>query len=201
MEKEKLEKIRGSFEKNGFNFHYFEDRYQALEKILSMMLPEKSVAFGGSMTLKELDMSNKLKGIGIKVVNHWEKEYENPYVEAMKCDYYFSSANAITEDGQIMNIDGKGNRVAGITFGHEKVFIIVGTNKIEKDSHSGWKRAREVAAPLNAQRFDIKTPCKATGKCSDCNSPDRICNVFSKLAKAPSGAEYYLFLIDEKLGY
>lgn len=198
---EKIANLKKVYEKKGFIFDYFEKKEEAIEKILSEVPADKTAAFGGSMTLKELGLYESLKKKGVDVAWHWEKDKENPFQEAIKADIYFSSANALTETGEILNIDGTGNRLASMTFGHEKLYIIAGTNKITKNLDEGWKRAREVAAPKNAQRFDIKTPCKQTGKCSDCDSPDRICRVFLTIDRPTKPMPIHLILIEGDFGY
>lgn len=201
MDKNLVEELRKNYEKKGYIFNFFDNVEEAVSKIVEEVPKDKSVAFGGSITLKEIGLYEKLKEAGVNVVWHWQEGHAEPLKEAQNCEYYFSSANAVTINGEILNIDGTGNRVSAINFGHEKVFFVVGTNKIEKDVHAGWKRAREIAAPMNAQRFDIKTPCKTTKKCSDCNSPDRICRIFSMIERAPKKVEMHVIFIDKELGY
>ena len=121
---------------------------------------------------------------------------------ATRSEIYISSVNAISESGEIVNIDRVGNRVAGISFGPEKVYFLVGINKITPDLDSAIYRARNVAAPLNAKRLKLKTPCaKKADKCYDCKSPDRICCNMSIFLHKPIGREYEVVLINEPLGY
>lgn len=113
-----------------------------------------------------------------------------------------SSVNGIAETGEIINIDGNCNRVAGTLFGHEKVYLVAGSNKIEADYEKALYRARNIAAPLNAKRLNRNTPCAVSGdKCYNCKSPERICKGLTVLWQMPSGREYEVILIDEKLGY
>ena len=116
-------------------------------------------------------------------------------------DWYFMSSNAVTEDGTLLNLDGLGNRVASLIFGPDKVLVVVGVNKITSDINEAYRRVREVASPRNAQRFDIGTPCKKTGKCADCLSPDTICcsMVHTRYCKVPG--RITVILVDESLGY
>jgi NAD-dependent dihydropyrimidine dehydrogenase PreA subunit len=121
---------------------------------------------------------------------------------AARAEIYISSVNGISEQGEIVNIDNTGNRVAGITYGPEKVYLLVEINKVSKDLESAIYRARNVAAPLNAQRLKRKTPCAIAGdKCYNCNSPERICRTLSVFWDKPTGAEYEVILIGEELGY
>jgi hypothetical protein len=133
---------------------------------------------------------------------HWKTPGRDTLKAAALADVYVSSANAISEDGEILNIDGTGNRVAGMLFGHEKVYIVAGTNKICPDFDSALARARNVAATRNALRFEAKkTPCKLDGKCHDCRSADRICNALLVLWAPMGGMTSEVILIDEELGY
>lgn len=129
------------------------------------------------------------------------EEKRSVELQCLGCDYFLSSTNAITEDGILVNIDGKGNRVAAITWGPEHVLMIVGMNKVVKDLDDAWARARNLAAPVNAQRFDIQTPCKKTGSCADCKSPDTICSQFlvTRYSKAPKRIK--VILVNDNLGY
>ena len=121
---------------------------------------------------------------------------------ASQAEIYISSVNGISEQGEIVNIDGTGNRVAAISYGPSKVYLVVGANKVASDYESALFRARNVAAPLNAKRLNRKTPCAANAdKCYDCTSPERICRNLSVLWTKPSGAEYEVILIKESLGY
>ena len=117
-------------------------------------------------------------------------------------DFYISSVNGIAETGEIINIDNTGNRVSAISFGHDKVYLVVGENKIASSYEEALNRARNIAAPLNAKRLGVKTSCAIKGdKCYDCKSPQRICRNFSVLWQKPTGSEYEVILIHEKLGY
>ena len=120
----------------------------------------------------------------------------------MALDVYISSVNGVAESGEIINIDGNGNRVAGIMYGHKKVYLLISENKVAKDYESALFRARNIAAPLNAVRLGKKTPCAVKGdRCYNCSSPDRICNELSVLWKKPYGCAYEVILIHDNLGY
>ena len=159
-----------------------------------------SVGIGGSKTIEKLGLYERLSETN-DVYWHWRTPGAETLRQEVGADYFLSSANAISEDGEILNIDGNGNRVAATLFGHKKVFIISGTNKICPDFDSALHRARNVAAVLNAKRFDIKTPCKLDGKCHDCRSPQRICKALTVLWGPMGGMETEVVLIGEELGY
>ena len=121
---------------------------------------------------------------------------------ACRAEIYISSVNAISENGEIVNIDNTGNRVAAISYGPEKVYLVIGSNKVADTLESAIYRARNVASPMNAKRLNRKTPCAVKGdKCYDCNSPERICRNLSVLWTKPTGAIYEIILINESLGY
>ena len=122
--------------------------------------------------------------------------------EALSTDIYISSVNAIAKTGEIVNIDGTANRVASIFYGHKKVYLVVGKNKIAESCDEAIYRARNIAAPLNAKRLNRKTPCAEKGdKCYNCNSPERICCGLSVLWKKPGGCDYEIVIVNEDIGY
>lgn len=164
-----------------------------------------TVAIGGSVTAREMGLYDVLSQSN-RVIWHWmPEEGKTPadaLAEARSAEIYLSSVNAIAETGEIVNIDGTCNRVSEIFYGHKKVYLLVGKNKIVPTLEDAVSRARNVAAPRNAKRLGRKTPCAVKGdRCYDCNSPDRICNGVQVLLRAPGGAVYEIVLIDEELGY
>lgn len=117
-------------------------------------------------------------------------------------EYYLCSANALTQNGQIVNIDGTGNRVASTSFGPKNIIMIVGKNKLVDTIESGFERIKRECCPKNARRLNLKTPCAVTGKCNDCNSPDRLCNVSVVISGKPKGFDnFYIILVNESLGF
>ena len=123
------------------------------------------------------------------------------YLQAFTADYYLTSANAISEDGVIVNIDGNGNRVAAITWGPKHVVFVIGMNKVAQTVEAALARARSTAAPINAQRFEIKTPCQADGRCHNCNSRDSICSYVHFLRNSRQQGRHIVVLVGEDLGY
>lgn len=188
---------------NGFQVSTFETGTEARNYLLKE-LEGVSVGFGGSLTLKQLGLYEALSEKNT-VTWHWIPEDGLSVPELRKkaaaSDVYFTSANAIAETGEIINIDGSGNRVAAATFGCKKVYIVAGVNKIAPDFEKALYRARNVAAPKNAQKLGRKTPCAEKGdRCYNCQSPERICNALSVFWKKPSGCAYEVLLINEELG-
>lgn len=161
-----------------------------------------SVGFGGSMTLEQMGLFERLSGHN-RALWHWrEGTAEDPRKEALTADVYMTSVNGMDEDGDLINIDGAGNRVAATLFGHRKVYFVVGRNKLDPTYEEALWRARNIAAPKNAQRLQRKTPCAAKGdKCYDCKSPERICRGLVVLWKPMMGMEAEVVLVDEDLGY
>ena len=191
--------IKTNLEKKGYKVSCFETKEDAAA-YLNGQIDGVTVGIGGSMTVKELGLLDMLRPHN-DVRWHWEG---NDRMEALATDVYLSSVNGISERGEIVNIDGVGNRLAGTLYGHKKLYFIVGKNKIADDLDGAIWRARNVAAPKNAIRFNVKTPCVASGgaKCFDCRSPERICKALLVLWDRPDGIpDTEVVLIDEELGY
>ena len=160
----------------------------------------KTVGFGGSMTLDQLGLYDAL-GRHNTVVWHWKQEAGLARREAMFTQVYLTSANGLAETGEILNIDGIGNRVAATLFGHEKVYFVIGRNKLAPTYDEALWRARNIASPQNARRLGKKTPCAVKGdRCYDCKSPDRICRGLVTLWGPMMGMETEILLVDEDLG-
>lgn len=178
---------------------------EAVEKVLEMIPQGSSVTWGGSMSIRDIGIPAALAESGKYEVYDRDKAPDRAaateiYLKAFSCDYYLSSANAITEDGVIVNIDGTGNRVAAITFGPRNVIFVIGMNKLTQDTDSALARARSLAAPVNTARFDIQTPCKIDGVCHNCLSDDCICNYIHYLRHSPKG-KHKVILVGESIGY
>ena len=195
--------VKKNLEARGFAVSTFATAKEAAD-YLNAQIDHSSVSFGGSMTLSQMGLFESL-GAHNTMHSHWNVPEGMDASEVLKsastCEHYLLSANGLAETGEIINIDGTGNRVAATLFGHKKVFIVAGTNKICPDFASALERARNVAAVKNASRFDISTPCKIDGKCHDCRSPQRICNALTVLWGPMKGMETEVVLIGEELGY
>ncbi len=197
-------KLKKNLEKNGFTVSEFNNKEEAVA-YLDSSIDQVSVGSGGSVTLKELNIRPLLEKHNDV---YW---HETPVPEGVDdnmitrtsttVDVYLSSANAVSESGEIINVDGTGNRVAAMSFGHKKVYLIIGQNKVCENMEKAMWRVRNVAAPLNAKRLKRKTPCAVTGKCSDCDSPERICRIATILWRKPSKMEYEIVLVHEDLGF
>jgi len=177
----------------------------AVKKVSELIEDGSSVTWGGTMTVRDLDIPDVLRNRGtLEVLDRdlveTAEEKQAMYLRAFSTDVYLTSANAISEDGVIVNIDGNGNRVAAITWGPKKVIFVIGLNKVAQTVEAALARARSTASPINAARFDIKTPCQMDGVCHNCNSADSICNYVHFLRNSPKG-RHQVVLVGEDLGY
>ena len=176
-----------------------------MKKVSELIEDGSSVTWGGTMTVRDMGIPQYLKDRGTLDVLDRDlvetpEEKQMMYLRAFSADVYLSSANAISEDGVIVNIDGNGNRVAAITWGPKKVIFVIGLNKVAQNVEAALARARSTASPINAARFDIKTPCQVDGVCHNCNSPQSICNYVHFLRNSPRG-RHVVVLVGENLGY
>lgn len=189
-----------------FDAWYADTCAEAVEQILSLIPKTGTVSWGGSLTLSTLGIPERLVHEGIQVLDRdrasTSEERQEIMRQALCCDTFLSSSNALSEDGQLVNIDGNGNRVAAMIYGPRQVIVAAGMNKVVKTVEDAIVRARTIAAPLNKQRFShLKTPCGETGTCADCGSVDSICSylVVTRLCK-PAG-RIKVILIGEDLGF
>lgn len=194
-----------NFSKRQIEGYYCSNKKVALEKALELMTKGSSVGWGGSMTLIEIGLIEAMKNGDYKVIDRDittnSEELRNIYGDICCADYFLMSTNAITLDGELINIDGRGNRVAFLCYGPKNVLILTGMNKVVKDVESGLKRARDIAAPPNAIRLNRKTPCAITGKCEDCYSPECMCGQFVITRRSGIPNRIKVILIGEELGY
>ncbi len=198
-------KVAEALNKRYFEAYYCSDRAAALEKILELIPQDHVVSWGGTATVDELGVKEALRQRGQAVIDRDTakdaQERQQMLKQALTCDTFLMGSNAISADGQLVNIDGTGNRVAALCFGPTQVVVVAGMNKVAGDLDGAMRRAREVAAPMNAQRFPLKTPCVANGLCGDCKGPDSICAqiVTTRLCK-PAG-RIKVVLVGEDLGF
>jgi len=206
---EMLQHCADNLTSNGFEVFITTDTDQAREIFMQQILPGlavKTVSWGDSLTMKATGVLKELEQLaGIEIIRTFEKDV--PWKElierrrqALLCDLFLSGSNAVTADGRLVNLDMIGNRTGGITFGPKKVTLFIGRNKIATDLESAVHRVKNIAAPLNAKRHDLKTPCAQTGRCHDCSSPQRICNSWSIIDKCYPKGRIKIILIDKELG-
>ena len=196
-----LEKTRKNLENRGFRAHVFATGAEAAD-YLAQTLHNTCIGIGGSVTIDEIGVYDRLCESN-EVFWHWKNHAPETRERAGKAETYLCSANGVSENGEIVNIDGFGNRVAGTIYGPERVFLVVGRNKIAPDLTGAIDRARNIAAPLNARRLNRHTPC-AVGepRCHDCRSPEKICGVMTVFFMPPTSIkEFHVLLVNEDLGY
>jgi len=196
--------ITATLESLGYGVSCF-DTAQAAANYLGEKIRGKTVGFGGSVTLEQMGLYDLL-ALNNDVSYHNRlpggKTRTDVCRDAMNAQVYISSVNALAQTGEIVNIDGNGNRIASILFGHKKVYLVVGENKITADYDTAVWRAKNIAAPMNAKRLKAKTPCAAVdGGCSDCMSPNRICRAMLVLYGPPLRSDFEIILIHEELGF
>lgn len=199
-----FEKVKEALEKRGFAVTVFAKAKEAAD-YLNREIDGVSVGLGGSVTIKDMGLGESLAAHN-EVYWHWAipegKTKADVLLAAQSADVYLLSVNGLAETGEIVNIDGTGNRISGALYGHKKVYFVVGKNKLAPTYEEALHRARNIAAPKNCVRLGLKTPCAAKAdKCYDCASPDRICCGLSVLWTKMLGADMEVVLIDEELGY
>ena len=196
------EKVINGLNSRNMTGYYAPTKEEALKKALSLIPEGSSVTMGGAMSAHEIGLVDALKEGNYDFIDRDAYEDKRKaMLMAYDADFFLSSCNAITEDGILVNIDGNSNRVSAIAQGPRKVLFIVGMNKVCDDVDGAIKRARNVAAPINAQRFDIATPCKKTGSCMDCKSPETICCQFLITRFSRHKDRIHVILVGEDLGF
>jgi len=201
----RLEAAAKALESNGFNVFIFETKENAAKRILEEAAGAETIGFGGSLSLVEMDLPAALAGAGktclihsLPTLTHDER------LEIMRrqltCDLFLTGTNAVTLDGKLVNIDATGNRVGAMSFGPRKVIAVAGSNKLAGNVEDGISRIRQWAAPPNARRLAVETPCAKTGFCTDCSSPQRICRIVHVMEKRPRMTNIMVFLVSEALG-
>lgn len=192
--------IKG-LESRNMSGYYAADREAALQQALELIAEGSSVAMGGCMSAREIGLIDALEAGNYNYIDRSRLEPREGLMAAYDADVFLASANAMTNDGILVNIDGNANRVSCIAQGPRKVIFIVGMNKICDDLDGAMKRARNVAATMNVQRFDVHTPCKETGKCFDCKSADTICCQFLITRFSRHAGRIHVILVNDTLGF
>ena len=193
-----------AMKKRGFEAYYVSTAEEAREKALELITEGSTVSWGGSATIDQIGLKHAVIEGGYKVINRDAAETPEERTELMRkaliCDVFLMSANAVSEDGQLVNIDGNGNRVAALCYGPKEVIVVAGMNKVAGNLEEAYARARKFAAPVNAQRFNLATPCGKTGLCADCLSPECICSQIV-VTRRSSGGRIKVILVGEELGF
>ena len=206
MIEERCKKTVEKLKAHDFDAVFVKTKEEASAEIWKYVTPKARVGVGGSLSVRELGILGQMEAKGNIVLDHWKaglsKEETLKIRKAQPgCDLFLASVNAVTMNGELVNIDGVGNRVNASVFGPGKVILVAGYNKVVENVEEGMKRIRNVAAPLNARRLNVDVPCAKVGKCVDCNSPNRICRVIVIHERRPSFTEMLVILVGEELGY
>ncbi|MDR0469747.1 MAG: lactate utilization protein [Peptococcaceae bacterium] len=191
--------------KKGYLAEFLPDETMAKERLIELIPDRASVGFGGSMTVRRLDVKGELEKKGCLLYDHnAEKDpvkAEEARRKQLSCDVFLTSSNAITMDGRLYNVDGRGNRVAAMIFGPGEVIVVAGVNKIVPDLDAAEERVKSYAAPMNNLRLHTENPCVKTGRCMDCSATGGICNITTILNRCPNGAKIRALIVGEALGF
>lgn len=206
INKVKIDNLISKLENNNMNGYYADSTSNLLDTVKSIMSENDCVSVGGSMTLFETGLIDFLRNNNYNFLDRYEEgisktDIENIYFRTFASDVYICSTNAITSNGELYNVDGNGNRVAAMIYGPKKVIVVAGVNKIVASVEDAIKRNEEFAAPMNCERLDRKTPCRKTGRCMNCSSPERICNSYTLIKKQFNKDRIHVILMNENLGY
>jgi len=198
-------KMIKNLQQRHYDAYFCKDIPALLDKVKELIPQGSSISWGGSASIRDTGITKMLKDGNYVIYDrdevHTEEEKLRIYRKAFESDFYLASANAISEEGVIVNIDGNGNRVAAITWGPEHVILVVGLNKVCQDIDAAIKRARSTAAPINMARFDHQTPCQIDGTCHNCKSAESICNYISIQRMSHPAHRHIVLLVGENLGY
>ncbi len=202
----KIERTIKALSENNINGYFIKSKDDLISKIKDLVPKGSTVGAGGSMTLAESGVMELLKSgeytfLDRSVPGLSADDIKDIYRKSFAADAYFTSTNALTEKGEIYNVDGNGNRVAAMIYGPDKVIIICGVNKIVKTLDDAIQRNREMAAPANAKRLERKTPCATTGQCMDCKSPEKICRAFTTITSQGNKDRMHVLILNEAFGY
>lgn len=198
-------KVAEAIRRRRMEAYYCSTAEEAAAKVLELIPMEDSVSWGGTMTVNQLGIKELLAKRGQKLIDRdsakTPEEREEIMRQSLFCGTFLMSANAISETGELVNIDGAANRVAALCYGPRSVVVVAGMNKVAPTLDAALSRARHIAAPMNAQRFDGKTPCSVTGQCADCVSPDCICNQIVITRGTRPAGRIKVVLVGEDLGF
>lgn len=204
--RKRVEKTIASLEKNNMNGYYVENKEQLIHTLENLIPNQHTVSVGGSMTLFETGVIEYLREKDITFLDRYKdglkiEERKQLYRDVFSSDVFICSSNAITEKGELYNVDGTGNRVAALIYGPDKVIIIAGYNKIVKDLDEAKMRNERIAAPANVVRLNMENPCATTGYCVHCNHEQKICNIYTVIDRQFNKDRIHVIFVNEELGY
>jgi len=202
----KLKQVVEKLKAHQFEALYVKTKEDAAREIWKYIHPKERIGVGGSVTIRELGILEQLEAKGHTLYDHWKPSLSKERAleirkSQMTSDLFLSGINAVTLNGELVNIDFAGNRTNATTYGPGKVILVAGYNKIVDDIQEAIKRIKNVAAPINAKRLNIDVPCAKVGKCMDCNSPNRICRVVVIHERKPALTDIFIILVGEELGF
>jgi L-lactate utilization protein LutB len=206
VEEQKIKRTMENLEKNNIESYFVEDNSALIEKISEFVKEGDTVSVGGSMTLFETGVIEFLRNGKFNFLDRYEQglngnDIKDIFRKTFSADAYFVSSNAVTEKGELYNVDGTGNRVAAMIYGPDNVIVIVGVNKIVRDVQEAIERNKEYAAPANAKRLNRNTPCTKVGYCMDCSSSERICNDYVLIRRQGQKGRIKVIIVGKELGY
>jgi len=206
VNQKKIENTIKSLENNNMKGYFAKDKNELIEIIDSLTNKGDTVSCGGSMTLFETNIMDYLRSGRFNFLDRYKdnlskEDIKNLYRKTFSADVFFTSTNAITENGELYNVDGNGNRIAAMLYGPDKVIVITGVNKIVKNINEAIERNKSMCAPANAKRLNMNTPCSIKGYCMDCNSKDRICCEYSVIKRQRIDDRIHVIFLNENLGY
>ena len=206
LDRKLIDRCVQNLKRNGFDARSAATPQAACRDILAMISEFETFGIGGSETIRQIGIIEELHGMGKSILDHWRPELSPDEVQAVRleqsrCDCFLCSANAVSARGEIVNVDGIGNRVAAMTFGPRKVVIVAGVNKIVPDLDQALQRVRQIAGPMRAKSLGMDTPCAETGACADCHSPQRICRITTILHRRPMLTDIAVVLVGADLGF
>ena len=206
INEKKIERTIVNLEKNNIKAYYAKSDDEIFQTIKDIVKDGETVSVGGSMTLFEIKIIDFLRSGRYNFLDRYEEnltqtDLKEIYRKSFSANTYFASANAITEEGEIFNVDGNGNRVADILYGPDKVILIVGVNKIVKNIDEAIKRNKDISGPANAKRLNLQTPCAKVGYCMDCESKDRICCEYTVIKRQRNENRIHVIFVNDNLGF
>jgi L-lactate utilization protein LutB len=195
-----------NLKKHGFDAYFADSIEKARDILMDIVASANSIGIGGSATIRSLGLIEMLETGAIEIYDHWQSDLskeEDLHIRLAqgRCDLFLCSANAVSLKGEIINVDGIGNRTAAMSFGPKRVAIVAGTNKVTPDLESALRRVKVVAAPMRAKSLNMDTPCAEDGICRDCNSPQRICRITTILHRQPMLTPVSVVIVNSELGF
>lgn len=206
INEQKIERAINNLQKNNMKAYYAKDNDELINTIKSIVKEGETVSVGGSISLFETKVIDLLRNGKYNFLDRYKEnltpaDIKEIYRKSFSADTYFASANAVTEEGEIFNVDGNGNRVAAILYGPDKVVLVVGVNKIVKNIDEAIKRNKCISGPANAKRLNTSTPCAKVGYCMDCKSDDRICCEYTLIKRQRTANRIHVIFVNDSLGF